>query len=289
MPDPLDVGEVAALLLDERKYDQPPTRKEFHKLMYFAAKELRDVEVAAEIPYFWYKFGTMTPTTHSGISIKQEGRSSAVRCSVTPDELSLSDDQAARARLAVSRVLNRHYELGTEGLTDRMYTDAPYEVQRRYRELDKQLGALNGIRNDEEIDTSREAVRESVFDFVDAFPVDEFPHLRGDLYIWYDVMSAELDTHDFSASHLLEVAEAFWTIFSVELAKLANTGVTIDEVVSTLGTDKETFHEYAEEMRQRIQMWDRDRTRLQSESMDNDELIEAAEAVVASHSEIPTP
>lgn len=289
MPDPLDVGEVAALLLDERKYDQPPTRKEFHKLMYFAAKELQDVDVEAEVPYFWYKFGTMTPTTHNTISIQHEGHSSAVRCSVTPKQLNLADDQAARARLAVSRVLNQHYKLGTEGLTDKMYDDAPYEVQRRYRELDKQLGALAGIRNDVEIDTSREAIRENLFDFVDAFPVDEFPQLRSDLFRWYDVMSAELDTHDFSANHMLEVAEAFWTIFSVKLAQRANTGVTKSEIVSTLGTDEENFHEYAEEMRQRIQMWDRDRTRLQSESTDNDEVVEAVEAVVTSHPEIPTP
>lgn len=288
MPDPLDVGEVAALLLDERKYDQPLTRKEFHKLMYFARQELDELGVSAEVPYFWYKFGTMAPTTNPHLSVEQTDSRSAVHCSLSPSELNLSEDLEARARLAVSRALNRQYELGTEGLTDVMYREAPYDVQRYYRTLDKQLSVLTGKRDDEEVDTSRDAIRERVFDIVDSFPVEEYPELRGDLYVWYDVMSDELDAHDFSAHHAHEAAEALWTVFSVEMAQRANTGVSKEEIVTTLGTDEEAFHQYAEEMRKRLRMWDRERTQLRTEQED-EELLDITEAVAVSRSEIPTP
>ena len=287
MPDPLSVGDVAALLFDERKYDEPLTRKEFHKLMYFARKELDDLDVPADIPYFWYKFGTMTPTTDASIVVERTNQTSAVSCTRAPDELDLSSDLAAQARLAIRRVLNHQYEIGTEPLTDLMYDEAPYEVQRHYRRLDKQLGVLTGKRDDD-IDTSKAAIRETLFDLVNAFPLDTFPEFRGDLYVWYDVLSAELDAYQFSPNQAHEIAEAFWTGFAVELAQRENTGVTKSEIVATLGTDEETFHNYAEEQRMRLHAWDRERTQLLAEP-ENERLIDVAEAVVVANQEIPTP
>lgn len=41
----------------------------------------------------------------------------------------------------MSRPLDQYYQHGLEDLTDRVYEETPYEVQRHYRRLDKQLEA----------------------------------------------------------------------------------------------------------------------------------------------------
>ena len=62
MTSTLSVGEVTALLLDERFYSNPLRPKTFYKLLYFADKELSDVGLDTDIQHFWYKFGTMVKT-----------------------------------------------------------------------------------------------------------------------------------------------------------------------------------------------------------------------------------
>jgi len=62
MTSTLSVGEVTALLLDERFYSNSLRPKTFYKLLYFADKELSDVGLDTDIQHFWYKFGTMVKT-----------------------------------------------------------------------------------------------------------------------------------------------------------------------------------------------------------------------------------
>jgi hypothetical protein len=292
MSEDIGVEEVAAFLQDERKYDRELTRKEFHKLMYFARLELQNLGVSADIPYFWYKFGTMTPTTEEGVLVdRTEG---TVECSKEPEEMGIRPELESEVRLGVSRVLNRYYELGLEGLTDAMYEDAPYEVQRKYRTLDKQLGKLSKDDSPSDLDTS--SLRESVFDIVDAFPKEEFPECKKHLLIWYSIMDEELDSNDFSASHARDITEAFWTIFSVELAQRESAGVDLDEIVTTLGTDRNTFFEYAEEMKTKLRMHDKERIEITSEDVigvngriEDERTEEAVTAVAKSVPDIPTP
>jgi hypothetical protein len=292
MSEVLGVEEVAAFLQDERKYDRELTRKEFHKLMYFARRELQELGISADIPYFWYKFGTMTPTTDEGIVVdRTEG---TVECTKKPDEVGVPSDLESEVRLGVSRVLNRYYELGIEGLTDVMYENAPYDVQRKYRCLDKQLSELP--KGETNLDCETSSLRESVFDIIDSFPKEEFPECREYLLIWYSIMDEELDSPDFSASHAMDITEAFWTIFSVKLAQKESTEVTLNEIVTTLGTDKGTFFEYAEKMKTRLRMHDRERIEMNSEEnvgvngrIEEESVKEAATAIAKSMPDIPTP
>jgi len=57
-----------------------------------------------------------------------------------------------------------------------MYDDAPYQVQRDFRELDKKIRTLHTEYHDFfEVDPSRESVLSSVHETFESFPNDRFP------------------------------------------------------------------------------------------------------------------
>ena len=278
MTSTLSVGEVTALLLDERFYSNPLRPKTFYKVLYFADKELNDVGLDTDIQHFWYKFGTMAKTGGSPVTVDWSDDSREVRCSLSASQVSLPREEETKARLALSRALNRLYEQNTEGLTDDMYEDAPYDVQRHYRRLDKQLSGAIGDKPDyPEVDSSREAVINTVFDIIDTFPVDDYPWLVQDLDLWYSVVSAELDAEEYRPQKALKVSELFWTIFCIDLAQRENTGLTPEEIAEEL--DTHDLEGRQEDIRKELELIERERSRLHTDLEENQVVSEAADGV----------
>jgi hypothetical protein len=278
MTSTLSVGEVTALLLDERFYSNPLRPKTFYKLLYFADKELEDVGLDTDIQHFWYKFGTMAKTGGSPVTIDWSDDAREVRCSLSASQVSLPQEEETKARLALSRALNRLYEQNTEGLTDEMYEDAPYDVQRHYRKLDKQLSdAIDNKPDYPEVDSSQEAVVDTVFDIIDTFPVDDYPWIEQDLDLWYSVLSAELDAEEYRPQKALKVSDLFWTIFCIDLAQRENTGLTPEEIAEEL--DTQDLEGRQDDIRKELQLTERERSRLHTDLDENDVVSEAANGV----------
>lgn len=276
MTSTLSVGEVTALLFDEREYTNPIPPKTFYKVLYFADKELKDVGLETDIQNFWYKFGTMAKTSNSAVNVYWDD-DRHVECTLRPSQIDLPEEDETKARLAVSRALNRLYELKTIGLTDLMYEDAPYEVQRQYRLLDKQLShQIDGKPDFPDVDTSREAVFDTIFTIIDTFPTEDFPHLEDDLHLWYSVVSAELDAEGFQPQKALNISELFWTIFSIDLAQIENTGLSKEEIAEELSTPDLGGRQ--REIRNELELMERDRSRLQTGLEEIPVASEAADA-----------
>lgn len=264
--------------MDERKYDEPLRAKTFYKVLYFADKELQEVGIDTDIDHFWYKFGTMAKTTDSAVTIDRSREGSAVDCGISVDAIDLEEDDLTKARLAISRTLNRHYGLGTEGLTDIMYQEAPYDFQRHYRHLDKQLSNAIDSRPDiEGVESDPESVRETLFDLIDSFPTDDFPIIEDDLYLWYSIVSAELDEHHYQPDKILQISEFYWTIFCIDLAQRENTGLSAEEIAEELDTDD--LEGRQEQLRKKLQVYERERCMMKEELDDDSVMAEAADGV----------
>jgi len=143
------------------------------------------------------------PTSDTAATFDNADDGTTVECSITASDIDASENVIRRGRRAVNRSLDRYYDGGIEGLTDEMYDEAPYEVQRHYRRLDEQLEAaadkgqmtLDGGKNEKR-------TRETLYNFIEAFPEDEFPEFSDDLSIWYRLMSADLDSEDYDRIEL---------------------------------------------------------------------------------------
>lgn len=259
MPPTLTVDEVTALLLDIRDFDNPLREKELHKLLYFIKHGLQEEGIDANIPYFWYRYGTMAKLSDAETSIAQTKDGTAVQCPVTPASLNLDESTVDKAKMVVSQEYSRYLqEGGVEGITDRQYEDAPYEVQRHYREMDKQLRTAT----DEHPDFMEEgydpdSIRRSLSRVVKSFPTDEFPKLEDDLYLWYGVMSTELDEERYKPETLLSISDTFWTIFSIELAQSEHSDMTVEEVRDEISDD---IDEYKARLRETLRNREREQT-----------------------------
>lgn len=121
-----DLGTTLRLLNRERGAADALPKKSLHKLLYRVDVKSAEQDLDIEIPYYWYLFGTVSPATPSTVP------------SASINGPGLED----RLRSVVSEALSEYYEHGLEWLTDRMYDDAPYQVQRDFRELDKKIRTL---------------------------------------------------------------------------------------------------------------------------------------------------
>jgi hypothetical protein len=278
MPPTLTVDEVTSLLLDIRDFDNPLREKELHKLLYFIKHGLQEEGIDADIPYFWYRYGTMAKLSDAETSIAQTDDGTAVQCPVTPASLTLDESTVDKAKMVVSQEFSRYLqEGGVEGITDRQYEDAPYEVQRHYREMDKQLRTAT----DEHPDFMEEgygpdSVRRSLSRVVKSFPTDEFPELEDDLYLWYGVMSTELDEERYKPETLLSISDTFWTIFSIELAQREHSDMTVEEVRDEISDDVD---EYKARLRETLRNREREQTEF-GPTLEEDEVVrELSDAV----------
>lgn len=272
----LEVDELVALLLDEHKYEKTLPPKAVHKILYVAKGELDRERVSVDLSTFWYMYGPVSAIAGTAVAFGA-GTETRVTCEVEVAEIDAPDGVRRRGRRAVSRALDQYYDRGLEGLTDRIYEGAPYEVQRHYRRLDKQLGAaadegqmtLDGGKNEKR-------TREALFNFVESFPVGDFPGYEDDLHIWYRLLSAQLDSEDYDPAQAQRLAEMFWRLFCLELACRENDGLSREEIAEELNIDSVP----AEKQRIRSNLLSREREKARSNARDTEEARKAAEAFV---------
>lgn len=213
------------LLQDEHKYeDGTLPRKAVHKLLYLVDEGAKRAGIEVSIPYFWYQFGVVTPAEGAELPNETDNH---------PDERLESD-----LRPIVRGVLREYYETSLEAVTDATYDDAPYEVQRAWRTLDKKLCTGHPEKTDFfEVEPSRDEIQESIYAVYDAFPTARFPELESDLTNWYSMMTRELNRPKYSFQQLMTINGLFWHIFALHLAEEHRHGVAKDEVRGLLEID----------------------------------------------------
>ncbi len=274
----IELGDVAAILFDEFGRTSTMDAKTFHKTTYFIEKKIQELGGDFDLPYFWYKFGTMTVTENSPVTIQYSGDTSEVLCSRRLNDLSLTQDQEEIVRSATTEVLEEHDEVETEGLTDRMYEeDAPYDAQRQYRQLDDFVQWQLYKEDEDETDFERDEVHRYLHEFIDAFLEEEFTEYENDLFLWYDILSNRLNDPSCTLGEIEDLLELFWSIFSIELAVNIDTGINTRTIKQELGVgDLQKRQQY---FRNELRRKEREHLYTEEES---DHLIEAADSVVAS-------
>lgn len=234
-----DIGldEVSAVLFDEFDQEGTLSPKAFHKITYFIEQNLSEQGYKTGIEYFWYKYGTMTATADSSVAIEPSGERSEVLCSLTTDDLSIDPELEVVLRTVTKDVLTDYDRLDTEGLTDRMYEDAPYDFQRAYRVVDTTIQVELKSRSEEDVKFDRKAIRAQLHEFIDVFPEDEFSGHLNDLYLWYDILSTALDDDTVTLGDIEEITELFWTIVMLDLATDQETGIDSETLADELNID----------------------------------------------------
>lgn len=228
---------ITSILFEEFDKPESMSPKAFYKIVYFIDKELSQQGFTTGVDHFWYKYGTMTVTAGSAVAVERSGDRSEVLCTVTPDELELDSNTEYEIRSATRDVLAEYDRLNTEGLTDRMYEEAPYEFQRQYRELDGVIQSQVRTQGEESKDFDRDEIRDQMHEFISAFPEEDFPKFTNDLYLWYDILSTALDDTTTSLGDVEDIAEVFWTIVMVEIATSPETGVSPRVLANELNID----------------------------------------------------
>ena len=279
MSEQLDLEEVTALLLEEHRshYENSIPPKALHKVLYFAEKEFEREHVEAEIPLYWYIYGAVVRTAGTRVSIIEKPVGQRIACETHVADIAADERTIQCARRALAWSLEKYYELGLEGLTDEMYREAPYAVQRVYRKLDKQLEVaaddqqttLFGHRN-------VERTRETIYEFVENFPVEAFPEYEDDLHIWYRLVSAELDSKEYEPERVQRLSEQFWRLFCVELACRENNGISRSTIASELNVP--SVEALKRELRD--ELLNRERRKARRNARDTNKAVNAAEAFV---------
>ncbi|UHQ98198.1 hypothetical protein HYG81_19050 (plasmid) [Natrinema zhouii] len=276
-PSNIELGDVAAILFDEFGRSSTMDAKTFHKTTYFIEKKINDYGGDFVLPYFWYKFGTMTLTQNSPVTIQYDEEESEVLCSKRTSDLSLTAQQEDIIRNATQDVLEVHNDIGTEGLTETMYEEAPYDAQRKYRKLDDFIQWQLYKKDESETSFERDEIHRYVNEFIDAFPENEYPQYVNELYLWYDLLSNRLNDSETTLGDIEELVEIFWSIFTLELAVNIDTGLSKEEVQRELGIgDLVNRKQYF-----RNELHEQERKYLYIED-ESPHLVEAADTVMAS-------
>lgn len=279
MTDQLSLEEITAILLNEHQstYSGSIPPKTLNKILYFAAEELDDENVTADIPYFWYMYGTEVKTANTGVHTISTGDGQRIRCDTGIEDIQASHATIRKARKAVSRSLDKYYSKDLEGITDEMYDEAPYDVQRTYRELDTQIGvAADSGQATLFGDNNRKQIRRNLLQFVQDFPTDDFPAYEDDLMIWYRVMRAELNDEDFDADEVDRLATKFWRLFCLELACCENNGVSSEEIE----VERNIADIESEKQEMRASLLDQEQANARENARDTGTALRAAEAFV---------
>ncbi|CDK39134.1 uncharacterized protein BN903_117 [Halorubrum sp. AJ67] len=282
MQDALDLEELVAVLLEEHEYGDSLKPKAFHKVLYFVEQELEQERVPVQVPKFWYMYGAVVATSNSNINVDISDGGSSVTSNLDLDDIDVSEGVLRRSQEAISRALDDYYDLGLDSITNKMYEEAPYDVQRHYRQLDKQLTAaadtgqmtLDGGKNEAR-------TRETVYDLLESFPLDEFPEYENDLYIWYRLVSAQIDSDDYDPDEAHRISETFWRLFCLELACRENSRLSHSEVAEELGVD--SIEGTKEELRSFL--LEQEKQKARRNARESEAAIKAAEAFVAPHLE----
>lgn len=288
MTEQLSLEETTALLLDEhrKEYSNSIPPKALHKILYFADQEFQSEHIDAEIPLFWYMYGAVVKTSNSGVRVIDTDHGQRIACDTEPSDITASDTTVQKGRRALSRSLDQYYSLGLDSLTDKMYREAPYDVQQTYRQLDKQLE----VATDDAQTTlfgkmNRGPTRESLCAFVEYFPLTDYPEYEDDLHIWYRLMSAEIDSDDYDPNRAQRLAKMFWRLFCLELACRKNTGLSRQEIATELNENSITDAKQS----LRSKFLELERKKARANACDSEEALKAAEAFVVPYLDVNIP
>lgn len=233
------LGDAARLVHHircEYKYDEGLPEKAVHKMLYLANKKLEENNVPAQIPYFWYRYGTLSPLPAEHTLNRQ------------PPETPPYDDQL---REIAAAILDQYYSSSLEELTDHVYQFAPYEVQRDWRELDKKLRTHHPeYTNFYDVEPSRHSIRESVKDVYTTFPLSKYPEYETDLTRWYAAITREVYNDEMSVERMMDVNVKFWGVFSITLAKAYRHEISLQDVSRVLSVN--SLDDAQEQRRRRI-------------------------------------
>lgn len=254
---------IRKLLEENHIYEGLPD-KAIHKLSYMVYKHSQDRGLELSIPYFWYRYGVLTQQpTSSAPELPSPG---------------LNSDEEETLNNVAQTVLEKYYSSSLKEITDLTYKDAPYEVFRHWRELDKQISRLQDNYNPFFDNTPiREEIEDKIEQVYDSFPVSEFPQHETDISTWYFSMIRELDMGMQNVDRLHDVNTVFWGVFTLSVAKKHRYNMTEDEVLQALGIT--SFEAELEERRSVLR-------RLERGGLDdrfdesNDELTAATDAVI---------
>lgn len=281
MDDPrnVELDDLIPILYQERNYSTPLTAKAFHKLIYFIHQELstkQDIE--SNISLFWYKYGACARTTPSTLlEVVETGDRHEVKFNKSDASINFEGSTESTVRATVNDVLEMYYENGLEGITDLQYDEAPYQVQRDYREIDKLIGSIKSLNGEQTSQFDRDGFRSLLHNFISSYPVDVFPEHENELYHCYSILSERLDNTESTIEDLERILDTFWSLFCVDLAESTATNTNSMSVLSDLGiTDPQ---ETKDQLREQIHDYDQDYLTVSESTEAADE---AAEAVMIS-------
>lgn len=219
-----DLQTALRVINEEGIYERTLPEKSLYKLLYAVEKRARAHDVNITIPYYWYLWGTVSP-----ISVSDGSHVTA-----TPNKV----DEGLKEELqpVVTDVLDYYYEKGLEGLTDYMYQDAPYDVQRAFRELDKKIRTHHDDYTDfYEVEPNQKSIHGSVYEVFDTFPTVKFPEHELDVTKWYALFTSEVNEAEFDPDRLMQINLLFWRTVSLSLAEEHHHGMSQAEVRDALG------------------------------------------------------
>lgn len=240
---------VVQLIREENKYDNLPA-KAVNKLLYLVHKEANRRGLNVTVPYFWYMFGTVASD-----AADDWGTDTGPEPDIDPNPVDQNRDDINQLRTVVSDVLDMYYENSLEYITDLTYQDAPYNVQPKWRELDKKLAT----RNDEYKDFFEEGpsvdeIRESVDAVYDSFPVSRYSQHQSDFLNWYSIMTREILSTDPDLDRMMNANLSFWRIFSLTIAENHRHEMTKEDVLDALSIESfEAAREASRDDLRRIQ------------------------------------
>jgi hypothetical protein len=260
------------LIYEHHKYDNEAlTPKALNKLKYLIQKKAKESNIDAEVPHFWYMYGIMTKQPEKGINSKSIAEN-------TPAQIDYTQLVGI-----VNEVLDTYYERGIEGITDISYEDAPYEVQRNWRDLDKMLRTRrDDCRDFFEVNPSQNEIWDAIDAVYQNFPLDDFASIESELLTWYTCMTRELNRCKPSNSQLMRCNNIFWRLFSLQLAESHKQGISVGEICTVL--DLSSLESARTDSRNALSRIEYSGLRANSRSKENDKVSidRAADGVVTS-------
>lgn len=255
---------IKQLLEENHIYEELPN-KAIHKLSYLVYKRANDRGFEVSIPYFWYRYGVLTQQ--------------APHDTVEPSSPGLDTSAIEGLNDVTETVLDIYYDTSLKNITDLTYKDAPYEVFRHWRNLDKQISRLQRNYNPFFDNTPiREEIEEKLESVFDTFPLEEYPQHETDLSNWYFSMTRELDMGLENVQRLHDVNIEFWGAFTLTVAKNHHPNMTEDEVLRELGIT--SFDHELKNRRSRLRRLERAALNDRFDE-GGKELTEATDAIVA--------
>lgn len=278
-PPAISLDDIVPILLEELRYEKNLPAKAFHKVAYFIHQSIgENSDLESDIELFWYKYGTCVRTSDAqGVSIRKTGGANEVVFHQDQLEQELDETSRKDVKQAVSDAVSMYYRMGLEKITDKQYGQAPHKAQKHYRDLDREIQNTISSSGKETTYFNRQKLRRLLTNFVNTFPTDHFPDLRGPLMQTQSLVSERLDNENAVVGDIDEILDTFWSLFCVDLAVKTATNVNADKILRDLQIGQPA--EKKEKLRRDL---DRYESNLLHISKDGPAITSASDAVMAS-------